>query len=202
MKLLGRGYYYNVYDIGNDRVRKVEKDPVEKAIYIFFSLWGNIPEFFRTMKKLERNRNATPSLYAELLKKADPALLGNPIFLSGIDYEQDKVRILGPLLKTENAEAIIDAYIDNIITCWKYGFADTVFNFTLNNGLAKDETAILADFNEITFDKEEVRKRIKNKRWLSKYSYMTLSSEHKAYYRAQMDARITEAALEEHWNKK
>jgi len=198
---IGVGYYYNVYDLGNGRVRKVEKGFFAKALYA-------LPREkfdFTVLYRLLAHRKHITETYRRI-RTVDQSLIGHPAFLSGLDYEQDKAVILEDALSSAIAaqqHAIIDVYTQHIITCWRHGFADTVFNFSVNNGIDKNGTPILLDFNEVTFDKEKVRHNIQTNRWLRAYSFTHHLPENlQHYYTEQMEKFLTIEKLAEIWGQK
>ena len=197
---IGVGYYYNVYDLGNGRVRKIEKSFFAKAVYALPREKFDLLVLYRF---LAHRKNITETY--RRIRTVDQSLIGRPTFLSGLDYEQDKAVILGDALSsatTPQQHAIIDAYIQHIIACWRHGFADTVFNFSVNNGIDQNNTLTLLDFNEVTFDKEKVRHNIQTNRWLRAYSFTHHLPEHlQPYYVEQMEKFLTVEKLEEVWER-
>lgn len=146
----------------------------------------------------EANDYITPILHLPI-----SSLLGNPIFISESSYEQDKVRILDEVfndISFDQQKQIIKWYIDLIHITWKYGFADCVFNFTINNGFDKSGRMIQLDFGEITSEKSKMETMIKNQRWLKSFSYKTLKSDElKSYYSKIMSEELNVAKLNQLW---
>jgi hypothetical protein len=135
----------------------------------------------------------------------DPVIVGHPVFLGGINYEQDRVEPLGTILERSGPAAkrdIIDQYIESIFAHWENGFSDTVFNFTINSGLGSGGNMVLLDFNEIVMSKQETQRRIVSKRWFRTWSYKQLDPGLQDYYSKRMDEIITVDALNEHWRGK
>ena len=99
----------------------------------------------------------------------------------------------------EGAREIIDQYIDLIVRFWEYGFADRVYNFTINNGITEKGKLILLDFNEVTFKKEDVARSIETKRWKRAWSCTSLPVPYRRYYEQRMDEVMTEENLDRHW---
>ena len=198
MKIIGRGYWYRVYDLGNGRVLKSEKNFLHKA-YDTFNFEGIRPSVY--FKLITKNWRIA-LIYKRLKGQIDLTLIGAPIFLAGIDYEQDKVEILENILKRSSEaenQKIIDMYIENIMECWRNGFSDEVYNFTINSGLDTFGKMILIDFNEVTFSKEDVLRSINSKRWLKSWSLGQIDSNLKSYYVEQMERKITSNSLEKNW---
>lgn len=203
MIFLNRGYYYNVYDLGNGRVRKVEKIFYKKIIDAFFFANGNIRNWFLACHNIFKGKKHIQEVYSYIKNNMKPDLLGSPKFLKGINYEQDKVDSVGTRLvraSTEEARKIIDRYIQSIFESWKQGFSDRVYNFSINNGINKNGDIILLDFNEVTFSKAEVLNHIESKRWLSASTYTRLDPLIKKYYRQKMEDWMTKENLELFWS--
>ncbi|MFH0852136.1 MAG: hypothetical protein V1845_00810 [bacterium] len=202
MKLIGKGYCYNVYELNNSRVLKLEKGFFQKVCDIYQFEGKKVFDWLRASFKLLTGRKKILASYSYMRSNVDLALLGSPKFLEGINYEQDKVELLEAIIIHSNfieKKGLIDLYIQNIIQCWKNGFADRVYNFTINNGIDYSGRLILLDFNEVTFLKEEALKRIKSKRWLRASSFKHVDSELQKYYQEQMDLLITPESLEKNW---
>jgi hypothetical protein len=205
MKKIGEGYYYTVHDVGNNRVIKKLKTNFRLFIYILYIHNFNII-FYREYKNAIANLKNIQKDY-ERLKKLLPdfSRIGNPTFLHGINYEQDKVLIFKDLLKERNENQIknlIDEYIDLIKYFWSYGIDEKVYNFTLNTGITIAGDLILIDFNEVNFDKVEAKEGIINEIWLKRWSYSYLPPTIKVYYKTRMGEEITLDNLELLWNSK
>lgn len=209
MYKIGGGWQYNVYDLGNGRVRKVEKTFFQKlctepTLYGFFRyLWINavsIRDLDRVIKhSVENLRNN--------LATVDPALIGNPLFIGDHTYEQDKVISFGDMIKMSHDKAsqrkLVESYMRNIIFCWQYGFSDMTFNFLSNNGVNSKGEVILIDLGELEWDKENVREFIRNKKWEHQNSFSHVDDpELKAYIQEQFDTMITLQNLERFWGEK
>lgn len=204
MQKIGEGYWYNVYRLENERVLKIQKTILEKIRDSYKKERKNFYRWLKTVRNLICDVNEISTNYRYIKNNVDLSLLGMPTFLRGIDYEQDRVWILGVILQSctlEERRSIIDLYIDNIIDCWKYGFADKLFNFTINNGLDRTGRMIFIDFNEISLFKEDIILRIKKKTWTNSWSLRQVDLETRSYYLAQMDLRITLESLETNWRK-
>lgn len=204
MKKVGEGYCYNVYDLGNGRVLKKQKGFLRMVLFIVFANRGDIKNSLKEIRALFDAIRNMRVLYEELFSHlSDRGLLGDPTLLEGINYTQNVVTTPEHLsvktMSRDRFEKLIQDYVTLIETCWGYGFADVVYNFTINNGYTHDGKFILIDFNEITFDKERVRKDLVNKVWLSRYSYNNLDSEKQDILKGVLGSHLKISVLEETW---
>ncbi len=211
MKTIGRGWQYEVYDLGNGRVLKKRYFGLLQFLKIYSYLFGvkGIVSIAYTKSEQRRVTDAADfsEIYIkELLKHDSLDILGNPFFHTDGSYEQDYGTPLLEILKKKNlkeSEKILNNYVVLIKETWCYGFADTVFKFQINNGIRKDGRLIQLDFGEITTDKEKVKKNIKEKRWLQTRSVKQLGSkELREYYCKLTENELTESELERLWGSK
>lgn len=202
MKKIGEGYWYNVYEISADRVRKVEKNFLRKCLYSLRCEWKQPFQWLKTVRNFLVTRSHIVRHYDYIQNNVEKALVGNPKFLSGLDYEQNSVTPLGLVLEQSDVvqhQKTIDDYISHILKCWEYGFADVVFNFTINNGFDTNGGVVLHDFNEITRDRAIVAADIASKRWSHAYSVRILSEELRNYVSLEMEERLTIQELDRLW---
>lgn len=203
--LMGEGLQCRVYRSGGGRVLKVPTTHRQKIALL--EKW----QYGRTCREREAAaRDAMVSLHKSLqglkavIAYANPALIGNPTLLPRWRYEQDHIRPLGDYMMGHSLpenKRIVSAYVDSIIRTWRYGFADTVFNFIVNCGVVR-ERVILLDLGELTFSKNKVRSQIEKRFWLSQSSYMALKGKSEPlgdYLEEQMNERLTSDALDRHW---
>lgn len=189
----GRGYIYDVFDMGDGRVLKKEK-PKWKQYWLHLQ-HNHSPAHVEKNNALSRHLTSVlPNL----------AVLGHPTWLSKRSYTQDKVVILEDYFKSHSFEEnkrVIDALIQSIFETWSLGFGDLIFNVTHNNGLRADGSVILLDFNEVSVHKEDILARIAMRRWVKAHSYTRVlpDGELKVYYAAAMDAAMTEENLNRYW---
>lgn len=86
--------------------------------------------------------------------------------------------------------------------CWSYGFSDETYNFTVNTGYDDEGELVLIDPGEISFSQKEVRKHVKNQRWLGQWSYSDDISENlKPYFKRRMGEELTEEKLDSLWRE-
>ncbi len=206
MKKIGQGYFYNVFDIGNERVIKKQKKKSQIFFYIFRRNILPLRAYSEYKKALLTIPSIESSYKRLLVQVKDKELLGNPTFYENIEYEQDRVILTHDLFKKgtlQEQKNIIDAYVVLIKKCWAYGFHERVFNFTINTGVNSQGKLILIDFNEISFDKNDVRDDILRNIWEHRWSFTQLfffgRSELREYYKEQMKKHITIEALEQLW---
>ncbi len=206
MKRLAHSWQYVVYDLGNGKVRKVKLSRFYQFIVILLDSKLAIHKALYEIKRINEQEKKSNDFIIRNLGKLDPEILGNPNFISESCYEQDKVEILEDILNRCNIEEgkkVFDDYINLIQKTWEYGFADSVYTFTRNNGINRSNVMIQLDFGELSLLKEEVGKQILSKQWLDSYSYTRFpEGELKEYYKQQMDERITIEKLDSIWNKR
>jgi hypothetical protein len=187
--VLGVGWQYTVYDLGDGRVLKVPLSR-EQRMRIAFAEHRNDPAFTReraaawadavaveTRRSYGVLEGALPDLDARLL--AYPLLLGNDI------YEQDKVLIVANFFRdhsfAENA-AIVDRYVETTRALWQWGISDVVFNFAVNSGIAADGAVVLCDLGELTTAQTWVRQNVARQIWLRSASFSALRDARLASY--------------------
>jgi hypothetical protein len=210
MKKIGRGWQYVVFDLGNGRVRKEKYSKIKQFLLISKELMseGKIFVFLEALKERRRvdcDEQSAIKYLKEIEGIMDWKILGNPIFIDG-GYEQDKVITLDEVFKTvsvDEGKEIFNKYLELIYETWKYGFSDKIFNFSINNGINSEGEVIQLDFGELSFDKEEMRKRIKERCWLKRYSYWEFpEGELKEYYASMMNPEKLIIKLDELWGSK
>lgn len=210
MKKIGSGLFYKVYEVNNKKVLKQETSSFNKTMKI--CSWYAIPLFFpkKWVSKEVRKYNFLVGYsiltLKDKIKEIDKSIIGNPIFKEGITYKQDKVLMVKDIIKQQNVEdnkVIIDKYIECIFRTWENGFSDITFNFTIDNGINSKGDIILTGLSELTFNKKEVAKIIKDKKWLSQFSYKWdfRNKEIKQYYKEQMNKSITISNLKQYWKE-
>jgi hypothetical protein len=202
MKLIGQGWQYKVYDLGNGRVRKVEQNQIRRFLRIMKSPDYSISDGIRYLLKTNKTGPIAIQGFKSLIHKIDLSKFGNPEIKDGMTYEQDWVMPLEVFFSTHStteSKKIIAQCLDLLIYMWKFGFADIVYNFTINNGVTKDGKLILLDIGEICFDKQRAKNSVASKKWLGEWSYRTFpEGELKDYYRTTMDA-LTVDEFDRNW---
>jgi hypothetical protein len=203
MKRIGRGWLYAVYDLGNGRVRKIVYSDLVRFFVIFFQLGHfSISDTISEMKRVKRDAYQAYS-YLRKIKVIDSKILGNPVFIDELSYEQDKVSVVGDLLKDKDlneGERIIGQYVRFIHETWRHGFADKIFNFTINNGVDGEGNIIQIDFGELSLSRSDVEREVSDSSWLTSFSYITLSPfELKKHYQELMKKELTLENLNSNW---
>jgi len=202
-KLIGKGLQYVVYEKNKCRVLKIPTTRRQKISML--KSWG-VDAAGQKKKALEAERLTRQSVKGlkKIIGRIDPGLVGNPVFF-GLSYEQDKIVSLGDYIARHSFKKnkkIVAAYVKSVIATWRYGFSDTVFNFTINNGIAKDGRVILTDLGELTFSKATMKRLVRKKSWLDHWSYRNLGDEKlKDYFKKVMDAKINATTFKKNWNK-
>jgi hypothetical protein len=202
---IGEGWQFKVYDQGS-RVEKVPKSRLEITV----SIVSDCPEMILKPFKL---RSEVKRISQER-SKAVNALENDRIpreMVSGAEIDeglliQDKVEVIEDRFsdaRLSERKKVIDSYIDFVIECWKHGFSETTYNFTINHGLEEDEELVLLDIGELTFSKEKIVEDIKDKKWLNQAVYTDfLSEDLKPYFKKRMREEITVEKLEDKWKEK
>ncbi len=204
MKHLNSGWQYNVYDLGNGRV--IKRQVPWRDQFKRIRARKDKKSIIKTLKEIRRiNNTGKKSIkdFKKILPKIDKSLFGNPVFLRGINYTQDKVTIFRDYVagNPENAKKFIDGHVSLLEYMWSQGFADTVYNFALNNGVDARGRVIHLDLGEMAFDYGRVLRSIQNKGWLKTHSFINLSKEMQVYFEEQVGKKLTLENLDRHWPK-
>ena len=206
MKLIATGWQYKVYDLENNRVRKITFSGFAQYKKILHALPRRLSSFVlaykkqKEIRKIERSSNAYIS---SILPRFDVTLLGSPTFLNSADYEQDKVTTVQEYLKTvtvEEGKRIIDQYIHNIYLFWRYGFSDRAFKVGNNNGVNSSGKVVQIDFGELVTEKVKVEKLITNQSWLKEHIGKRLPEGGiRDYHNEALTENLTLKKLDELW---
>jgi hypothetical protein len=206
MKCIGQGFYYQVYDLGGDRVLKCRTGHAHRLRVLLNWYGGNIGSNFRIL--IEYPAYAWRALSALKRSKEvstlNTALFGNPIFKENFEYEQDKGMLLRDYFNEHDLadnKNVFDEYLLLSKTLWEYGVADTVFNFTLNNAISRRTgKLIFVDFNELCQSKDLVAECIKSEFWARQHSLKKIKvPELKDYILDKMKKELTLLSLEQRW---
>lgn len=130
-------------------------------------------------------------------------------------YTQDKVMMVGDLLKSLNAlptlgdddisklKRIIDFYIEQTYKMWSFGYSDYVFKIG-DTGMDQHGKLTLIDLGEYTNDPEFVKKAVTDQRWLhsiiaSKIDFPQLPKQLHTYFKETCNNALTVENLEQYW---
>lgn len=215
MKLIGKGWQYRVYDIGNDRVRKIKRSSIDSFGRIFFmpkpapqhrKFRFNPILSFKEMRRISRNRDKNARVFKKFLDNIHGDLVGNPIYIDDVNFEQDYATPLMEYFKTHDKadnNEMITKYIELVIELWKYGFHDDIFNFPMNSGVDKNGSVIMIDLGEFVYSKDKVEESVQSKKWLSQPFYAVFKGIwSREYFRKEMDRLITVENLNKNWRSK
>lgn len=204
MKKIGAGLQFNVYDLGNEKVLKTFR--TKPQMYLTNLLWEPYLIFAPWILSKKINQAVKDREFSlDYFKRNNHRnLLANLEINDGWVF-QDKIT---PIIKIIGADfnydkEIIDKYFNFIIQCWKKGFSDKVYNFTLNNGINKKGNIVLIDFGEITTNKEDVERAVIFKRWKDAECYRwRIHGNTKRYYKQKMEELLTLENLNKYWKRK
>jgi hypothetical protein len=205
MKRIGQGYYYNVYDLGNGRVRKIPRSQIAQIWQLFVWYFLSPKTLFQELMRAPfsySKRKEEFSISKEIISHA-PSFFGNPK-IEGDIYEQDKVTILGDVMQTSSPSEFLarcKEYTTVIHSLWKQGIGETVFNFTINAGIDDAGKLILLDTNEFTFDKERMKSEVVSKRFLRASSFKRLPENLKRPVQDIFEKEFSLEKFEEYWAK-
>lgn len=189
MKKLGGGWQHEVFDMGNGRVYKKFRSPLNR----FFHIGFNSEMSFLDIHKESKRMVAEVTRSFEILRqnKIPKDLIGNPELLPNFDYTQDKVVPLQKLLNnldTEKAKKLVDEFIILNKKMMELGFIDLSFKIAVNFGLNSEGKIILTDIGEIVTDPNRIVSQRKERDWHSNYvSDQIKNVEVRKYYQDQMD---------------
>ncbi len=192
---MGEGLQYNVYRLGDERVLKKPKSPLNiyNSLKLYFTSGKDLSEVFRSEnrdKSVEALSNGDLPV-EDLFRVREVRDNGDVVqdYLTPVEDELEKGR---------DFEQVVNDFIDLLHEMWSYGVSDCVYNFTINNGYDGDEL-VMMDFGELVFEYDTVLESIEKKKWLGQWSYNQLSSERQQIFRDKMNEEITVNKLDETW---
>jgi hypothetical protein len=197
------GYQFKVYDKGEH----VEKRRRSK-IGVFPSIVGFNPFIILKPVELRRKFNSIIEKREKGIKKVEkgffPEKLIPESYIKDEVLTQEKVRMVQEEIEEsgeERSRELIDEFVEFTKECWKHGFCESSFNFTVNHGLRGGEM-VLVDIGEVHYSKDEIKTDIKNKKWLGQWIYQErLPDGLKGYFKEKMNEEITVDDLEKNWKK-
>lgn len=193
MKVLGRGWQYTTYDLGNGRVLKRYNSAFVACILIFLNSlywWKPAP-----WKLLAYHRDCKSKAHDSMIfvqrNVLESWMIGNPKVLNDLDYEQDKLTPLHKVIRgisTEKGKELIDAFVAFNAELLRRGVIDKSFNITKNFGLDAKDRVVLMDLGELFTAQEAIQKQIRERKWATPYVAQVMRNrELRDYYVAQMD---------------
>lgn len=196
MKIIGRGWQYTTYDVGNGRVfKKYNSLPVAYIImlrdcfpYKRNKLW-KLPGYYKGCKETARD-----SMNKISNTKVEKWMLGNPKVLNELDYEQDKVIPIHQYFKEVNiakGKQVIDQFVEFNKLLVGCSFIDKSFNITKNFAIDKNERIILLDLGELFSSEDGIKKQIERKMWQLPYVVNPIPAPLKSYFLESMDNEFT-----------
>lgn len=205
---IGRGFYYNVYDLQNGRVLKTPRSTFSQILFLLRYILKP-KTFIAEFKRAPYKRKAIEKEWGKtqwIIENIPSNLTGNPKVISASVYEQDKAMPLGNLihiLPEDQIKQRIEEYIELTFESWKCGIADTVFNFSLNTGVDKHDKLIFLDLNEFTRRKEEILFELNTLRFSRASSFLRFpKGELKEYIYHRFQESLTDDNLEKYWGTK
>jgi hypothetical protein len=195
--LLGRGWQYSTYDLGNGRVFK-KRNSRSIAYWVMFRSYLSDPTMeFPQFEKHYRSadKNIIDSFRKIKDMQIDPALIGHPTFFDGTNnYEQDYVESIASYLSHvsfDEAKKLIDRFIVFIDELIEIRFVDKSFNMGGNFGIQKDGSFVMTDIGEVYSVPANIQKEIARRPWAQSYVYASLpTKEIQTYFIAAMDAHF------------
>ncbi|HET8991805.1 MAG TPA: hypothetical protein VFN31_02095 [Candidatus Saccharimonadales bacterium] len=139
--------------------------------------------------------------------------LANPVIEGNGDYSQDRVTTFGRALTKESsrgARKLIDKYVDLSLFHVSYGFMERVFKVTANCGVDENNSVVLLDLGELTFDKDEAVGLASSKRWLRSEALLyplpfpedfALPNSLKPYFCRRMSEQFNTMNIMETWQR-
>jgi hypothetical protein len=170
MKLIGRGWQYGVYDIGNGRVLKKCNTILNSYLVMFRDCFPYIkhPVWKFSGYHAECKKSAINSINAISKNSLDSWMFGNPKINSYYEYEQDYLTPLWVYLKSVNeyeGKKMIDQFAKFSTLLLQNSLIEKNFNMAENFGLNGAGEVVLMDLGEIYSTKKEIEKQIQKRVW-------------------------------------
>ncbi len=191
IKKIGKGWQYTVYDIGDNRVRKVFNTKMQSYLIMFTSCFPYIknpiwkfPKYYRSVKNKAQN-----SIQFIRQSNFDMSLCAHPLFINELNYEQDKVISLKDFFQNnslENGKKIIDKFIQFNKKLLSYNVSEESFNCR-NFGIDARGNIVLMDIGELVIDEENIKKQLKEHPWHYSYVIKTIPKKLRIYFLEEMD---------------
>lgn len=95
MKKIGEGFYCYVFEDNNSIIKIHKKNKIYIFLYIFLLNIFNIKNTIKDYKSVVLFLATGKDYYKRILDLIeDKSIIGNPIFLNGIDYKQEKAELI------------------------------------------------------------------------------------------------------------
>lgn len=200
--MIGQGLQFAVYDEGT-RLRKKPnsiREILRLLAHAKIQTVVNPLGLGREARRIARERDEAVREFSN--RQFDHALVANAE-VRGKTIVQDRVVVFGEALKSgAEYKALFDKLVEHFHDCWRQGFCETSFNFTVNHGVTEDGQVVTIDIGEITFDKDVAMKHIREKFWDKAWSLTKdLTDEQRAYATEQLGLRLTPEMLEHLWTE-
>lgn len=198
--IIGQGLQFTVYQEG-ERVRKKPNAISDILRILAKSSPQNVVNplgLGREARRIARERDAAVAEFKAHVVK--PELVANAE-VRGRTIVQDKVVPLGKALSlSDSPNEILDAFVRLTRDCWRNGFSETSFNFTVNHGLTSDGAVVVIDIGEISFARDVVQRHVSERIWSRCWSLTNdLNADLRSYAVDAFDAAFTVEALNAFW---
>jgi len=195
-KLIGTGYFYNVYEHSPHRV-------VKRTRGLWNILQTKRPKHIVEVLKQNKVARKNTKIVKSKLDSLPGDIFGNPKFISRYDYIQDKVAPLHKYMEVHSLEEnkkMIDRYFEIIMMLMEYGIHDHVYKFKDGYGVNNEGNLIYVDFNEIYTSKDKVLRLIRNREWEKEMQLTKLpKGELKEYINKSYEKNLTIEQVDKRW---
>lgn len=199
------GWQFKVFDRG-DKVEKIRKSRLETLVSILGFRPLLIFRPFKLKNKLEWILDEREKGMIKVEEGFFPNYLIPEMDLKDNGILQEKVDMAEDVMEASDVERqreIIDEYIDFTKECWRHGFSESSFNFTINHGYDDKGKMVLVDIGEINYSKSEVEKQIKAEKWLEQSIYLDLLPDGvRDYFKQRLNEEFTLEELNKNWNRR
>ena len=192
MKKLGHGCQYTAYDLENGRVLKQFHSLLRAYWVIAHGIFAVGKYNLQSLPCLARDMRHKALTSFDVIRRCNipSEWIGNPLFLNGLDYEQDKVipiSIVFASISISEKKEIIDRFIEFTQKLLALGIIDKSFNMMKNFGFSGDDI-ILIDIGELYDDKNFIKRQISSRAWTKQYvAGCIIESDAREYFITQMD---------------
>jgi hypothetical protein len=198
MRLLGRGWQYTVYDLGNGKVLKRYNTWFEAyRVMLKDSLMhARLPVLLFSKYYNEGKVCARQSLGNITKSSLSPIMFGSPKMISEYDYEQTYAEPLSRYLKrvsTEKGKEMIDAFIEFNKTLARNSLLEKNCNIGDNFGINESGEIVIIDLGEICTSQKEIQQQINNRVWAAPDVLSRIPSSLHAYLVEKMDQAFVSA---------